>query len=238
MIVNTKAIVISSIKYGDVDLIVKCYTEQGLKSYLLKRILKSKKGKLKVAYFQPLTQLELVASHNEKGKLNYIKEAKVLYPYTTVHNSIIKQTIFIFLSEILNKTLREEEANTQLFEFLELSLKWLDAHDEISNFHLLFLLNLTKHLGFYPGKENSNSDYFSLEQGIFLATKPKNQFISGQNLINFKKLLGTNFDSILTLKFNGKERQQLLEALVSYFELHLPGFQKPKSLTILKTVFV
>ena len=70
MVVTTKAIVLSAIKYGDSDLIVKCYTEKGIKSYLLKRILKAKRGKLKVSYFQPLTQLELVASHNEKGRLN------------------------------------------------------------------------------------------------------------------------------------------------------------------------
>ena len=238
MIVNTKAIVISSIKYGDTDLIVKCYTEEGLKTYLLKRILKAKRGKLKTAYFQPLSQLEMVVSHNKKGKLNYIKEAKILYPYKTIHSNIIKQTIFLFLSEILNKTLREEEANTRLFEFLKLSLRWLDSHDNISNFHLLFLLNLTKYLGFYPDKENSHLDYFNLEQGVFSSINIYNQSITKEKLANFKKLLGTNFDGISVLKFNGRERQELLEVLVSYFELHLPGFQKPKSLTILKTVFV
>ena len=186
MIVRTKAIVISSVKYAESDLIVKCYTEEGIKSYLLKRIFKAKKGKLKVAYFQPLTQLELVASHNQKSSLNYIKEAKVLYPYTTVHNNIIKQTIVIFLSEILNKALREEEANIQLFEFLEISLKWLDAHDQISNFHLLFMLNLTKHLGFYPDKENSQFNYFNIEQGVFSSIEPLNEFISNRKLENFK----------------------------------------------------
>ncbi len=238
MIVKTKAIVISSVKYAESDLIVKCYTQEGLKSYLLKRILKAKKGKLKVAYFQPLTQLELIASHNNKTNLNYIKEAKVVYPYTTVHTNIIKQTIIIFLSEILNKTLKEEEANVQLFQFLETSLKWLDTHDLISNFHLLFMLNLSKHLGFYPDNENSHFHYFNMEQGVFWSKNPLNEFLSDRKLDNFKKLLGTNFDGISALKFKGEERLELLEVLIRYFELHLPGFQTPKSLTVLKAVFV
>ena len=236
MIVETKAIVLSAIKYGDTDLIVKCYTESGVKSYLLKRIFK-KKGKLKVSYFQPLTQLFLVAYHQNKGALNYIKEASVIHPYQTVQTNIIKQTLAIFLSEILSRSLHEEESNQPLFSFLETTLVWLDTHDEVSNFHLLFLLNLSRHLGFYPDKENENYHYFDLQEGLFLKEKPKNQQITGNDLKNFRTLLGTNFDGLTALKFNGKERQQLLNILIQYFELHLPTFQRPKSLTILNTIF-
>lgn len=237
MVENTKAIVISSVKYGDSDLIVKLYTEVGLKSYLLKRILKSKKGKLKTAYFQPLTQLEIVASHNDKGNLNFIKEAKVSYPYKTLATSIVKQTIAIFLSEVLSKSLQEEEANPQLFKFLETSLIWLDVNDAISNFHLLFLLQLSKHLGFYPDKENNEFQYFDLQGGCFSLTKPTNTFIQGRELNYFKQLLGITFDGLNTMQLNATERQQILEVLLNYFELHLPVFNKPKSLSILKTIF-
>lgn len=236
--VKTKAIVLSSIKYGDADLIVKCYTEVGVKSYLLKQILRTKRRRLKASYFQPLTQLQLVASHNEKGNLNYIKEAHIYNPYRTIQTDIIKQTIAIFLSEVLSKSLFEEEVNEELYEYIETSLKWLDTHDNISNFHLLFLLHLSKHLGFYPDKENSHLDYFDLQEGIFLKYEPKNQHLAKDNLRFFKLLLGTNFDRLDSLKFNSKERQVTLEVLIRYFELHLPMFRKPKSLTILKTVFV
>ena len=156
MLVTTKAIVLSTIKYGDADLIVKCYTQEGLKSYMLKRILKAKKGKLKAAYFQPLTQLELVAKHNVKGNLNFIKEAKVSYPYSSITFDISKQAIALFLSEILNKSIHEEEVNAPLFEYIETALIWLDTHNNVANFHLLFLVNLTKHLGFYPEKEKDD----------------------------------------------------------------------------------
>ena len=89
-VVTTKAIVFSTIKYGDSSLIVKCFTqEEGVKTYMIRGVLKSKKGKLKAAYFQPLTPLLLVASHNNKGKLNSIKEAQVYYSFESIHRSVI-----------------------------------------------------------------------------------------------------------------------------------------------------
>ncbi len=237
MLVTTKAIVLSTIKYGDADLIVKCYTQEGLKSYMLKRILKAKKGKLKAAYFQPLTQLELVAKHNVKGNLNFIKEAKVSYPYSSITFDISKQAIALFLSEILNKSIHEEEVNAPLFEYIETALIWLDTHNNVANFHLLFLVNLTKHLGFYPEKEKDDFLFFNLEEGCFTNSIPRKNVITGENLTYLKALLGINFEGLHELKFNGVIRQSILDILIQYFELHLPGFNKPKSLAILKTVF-
>jgi len=237
MLVTTKAIVLSSIKSSDADLIVKCYTQEGLKSYLLKSVLKSKKGKLKAAYFQPLTQLELVAKHTNKGGLNFIKEAKISYPYHSVPFDIVKQTIVLFLSEVLSKSIHEEEVNSQLFEYIETALIWLDTHSDIANFHLLFLLNLTKHLGFYPEKENTDYLFFNLEEGQFTNAIPRNNIVTGKNLTYLKALLGINFEGLHELQFNSSTRQAVLDILIQYFELHLPGFKKPKSLAILKTVF-
>ena len=237
MLVTTKAIVLSSVKYSDADLIVKCYTQEGLKSYMLKSILKSKKGTLKAAYFQPLTQLELVAKHNNKGNLNFIKEVKISYPYNSIAFDIVKQSIVLFLSEVLSKSIHEEEVNIQLFEYIETALIWLDTHDEVANFHLLFLLNLTKHLGFYPENETVNSLFFDLKEGRFTNSIPRNNVVTGENLIYLKALLGINFEGLDTLKFNGLVRHSILDVLIQYFELHLPGFKTPKSLAILKTVF-
>ncbi len=233
---TTKAIVLSSIKYADYDIIVKCYTELGIKSYLVKRIFKQKKGKLSPAFFQPLTQLEITANYNPNKTLHFIKEANVSYSYTTIFTDIAKQTISVFLSEVLTKTLREEETNQQLFTYLETAFIWLDTHNMSANFHLLFLMNLTKYLGFYPEKD-TNSLYFDLENGKFSDQLTSNHYISGENLIYFRMLLGTNFDVLHELKFNKKVRQNILEILIQYFQLHLPGFSKPKSLEVLKVVF-
>src|SRR5690606_3527621 len=116
MVVATKAIVFSAIKYSEADLIVSCYTEvAGIKSYLLRNIFKSKKCKLKASYFQQLTHFELIANDKNKGTLEYIKEAKIFQPNQTLHPDIVKSGLVMFLSEILKKCTRDEETNAELY---------------------------------------------------------------------------------------------------------------------------
>lgn len=238
MQVTTKGIVLTSIKYGDTSLIVKIYTQSdGLKTYLLRGILASKKGKLKKALFQPLTQLELVANHRNKGSLESIKEAKVTHHYQTVHTNFIKNAMAMFLAEMLGNSIHEQDADQDLFGFLEASLQWLDFHTEIANFHIYFLLALTKYLGFYPEVNQMNAPYFDLQEGEFIYNLSRNPIIKGENLLFFKAFLGINFDAINSIKMKKINRQELLKSLVLYYELHLQGFRKPKSLAVLNEVF-
>jgi len=238
MQVTTNAIVLSSLKYGDTSLIVKAFTaSDGLKSYLLKGILASKKGKLKTALFQPLMQLEVVANHRNKGTLESIREAKVSYHYQSLHTAIGKNALTMFLAEILSNSIREEEPNQGLFEFLEASLQWLDAHDKVSNFHIYFLLRLSKYLGIFPDTTAIESSCFDLLEGEFTNTPSLNPILTGENLMYFKTFLGINFDALETVRMSRAERQDLLKSLVLYFELHLQGFRKPKSLAILNEIF-
>ncbi len=237
MLVNTKAIVLTSLKFGESDLIVKCYTEVGIKSYLLKRIFKSKSNKINIAYFQPLTQLNITANHNTKGTLNSIREVRLSHVYQSIPVDIYKQAICLFLAETLSHALQEEEKNENLFQFLETALIWFDNHEKTANFHLLFLLNLTKYLGFYPEMKNIDAPYFNLSEGHFSKNKPFADFVFGEKLVLFKSLIGINFDVIENLQLNSKNRSMVLEILLNYYELHLAGFNKPKSFTILKEVF-
>ncbi|NQW36938.1 MAG: DNA repair protein RecO [Flavobacteriales bacterium] len=236
MIVQTKAIVLRIIKFQDTSLIVKCYTEHGLKSYLLKGVLGSRKGKLKTAYFQPLNLLEIVANHNDKGTLNSIREVRLSYAYSSISNSIVKQSLLLFLAEVLNFSLQEEEVNKDLFNFLYISFQHLDTQKDIANFHLVFLLKLTKYLGFYPQTKHLDYPYFNLQEGLF-ETRNSLTSIQDKKIGVFKALLGINFDDMHTLKLDKIQRQQLLAILINYFELHLSGFKKLKSLSILQTVF-
>jgi DNA repair protein RecO (recombination protein O) len=235
---TTKAIVFSSIKYGDTSLIVKAFTaSSGLKTYLLKGVLTSKRAKLKPAYFQPLMQLEIIANHRNKGTMESIKEARVNFPYHSMHRDISKNALTLFLAEMLGNSIHEEEQNTGLFQFLEAALQWLDTHDNIANFHLFFLFELTKYLGFYPESENTNTVYFDLLEGEFTDEPTLNPHLSEKKLEHFKAFLGINFDTIHSVKLGKKDRQEVLRNLVTYFELHLHGFRKPRSLSILNDVF-
>ncbi|GAA3632441.1 DNA repair protein RecO [Flavivirga jejuensis] len=238
MLITTNAIVLSKLKYRDNDLIVRCYTQQlGVVSFLLRGVLKSKKGNSKVAYFQLLSQLQLVVVYKNNRSLQAIKETKLNTIYTSLHSNILKSSIVMFLSEVLSNTLKEEEKNETLYSYIETTLLWLDTHSEYSNFHLLFLLNLSRYLGFYPDTENIDYPFFNLREGKFEIKSQGRYTISRENLTLLKKLLGTTFDELSVVEINATQRQSFLSMILLYFELHLGSFKTPKSLQIFNQVF-
>lgn len=238
MLLSTKAIVLSKLKYNDNDLIIKCYTyEKGIVSFLKKGILKSKKKTSQIAYFQPLSQLQLIIDCKPNRSLQYIKEVKLDHTYNSLHSNVLKSAIVLFLSEILANVIQEEETNNTLYDYIENSLLWLDLNTFSSNFHLLFLLNLSKYLGFYPNTENSKSSSFNLRIGKFETFTNSKNSISGENLILLKQLLGTTFDRLNEIKLNSKQRHSFLTVILLYFEFHFENFKPPKSLQVFNDVF-
>lgn len=238
MLIKTKVIVLSKIKYRDNDLIVKCFTfHRGVVSYLMRGVLKSKKSYAKIAYFQPLSQLQIEELYRKDHTLQTIKDIRLEYSFISLHTNLLKSAIAMFLSEVLASVLKEEEENQALYNYLETTCRWLDNEDHFSNFHLLFLLNLTKHLGFYPDTSNIEQPYFNLSNGLFESKTENRYSVSGENLTTLKQLLGIKFDALKDIKLNSKQRQSFLTMLLLYFELHLGNFKKPKSLQIFNQVF-
>lgn len=233
---KTKAIVLSAIKYQEKSLIVKCFTQSdGLKSYFIASAFSSKKSNQKIAYFQPLTILDIEANHKNKGTLEHFKEVKLAYNYQSINTDIVKSAMVFFLSEVVNNSVFEEERNENLFSFLETSLLWLDANDSVSNFHLIFLLELTKFLGFYPQIQETHFAYFEMIDGVFSPFQGTSCLNAHEtNLL--KKALRLRYDDN-QIVFAGIERQILLKILLDYYAIHLDGFKKPKSLDVLKEVF-
>lgn len=238
MTVKTKAIVFSAIKYAEADLIVTCFTEKaGIKTYLLRNILKSKKSGLKTSYFQPLTQLELVATHKNKGTLEYIREAKIAVPYKSLHTDIVKTGLVMFLSEILKSCIREEEANVQLYHFIEQSLLWLDENQQVANFHIYFMLQLSSYLGFYPDATDKNLPYFNLLEGKFQLNKIEPYCMEGETVDHLKMFFDNDKEELKSLHLSKQSRSNLLDVLLTYYQLHVQGYKKPKSLAVLNQLF-
>jgi DNA repair protein RecO (recombination protein O) len=236
MLIKTKAIVISSLKYQEKSLIVKCLTQSdGLKSYFVTNAFAAKKSNQKIAYFQPLTLLEIEANHKNKGTLEHFKEIKLAHAYQSISTNILKSTIVMFLSEIIHHSIHEEEKNEDLFLFLESALLWLDTHEDVANFHLILLVEMSKFLGFYPDTSESEYPYFEKNEGVFIPQQSISS-LNEQETHLFKRLLDLKFDSDQKI-FAGVERQTLLKILLSYYTIHLDGFKNPKSLEVLIEVF-
>ena len=236
MLVKTKAIVISSIKFQEKSLIVKCFTQShGLKSYFVRDAFSGRKSNQKIAYFQPLSLLEIEAVHKNKGTLENFKEIKISTPFQSIHSDIYKSTIVIFISEILYHSIHEEEKNESLFSFLETALLWLDHHDEIANFHLILMLEATKYLGFYPDISDIDMPFFDMNEGVFTPFQAIRSLSEHETNL-FKKLIDLRFDNDQKI-FHVIERQIVLKILIEFYSVHLDGFKRPKSLEVLKEVF-
>jgi len=236
MLVKTKAIVLSALRYQEKSLIVKCFTEsEGLKSYYVRDAFSSKKNSQKTVYFRPLTILELEASHKNKGTLEYFKEVRIAHPYFTLNTDIVKTSISIFVAEMLHHCIKEEEKNHALYSFLETALLWLDSHGEVANFHLILLLEVSKFLGFYPDSSETNHAFFEMTEGIFVPYASVS-CLSVEETQLLRRLMPLKFDNS-TKAFHVTERQALLKILLDYYAIHLDGFKRPKSLEILKEVF-
>jgi DNA repair protein RecO (recombination protein O) len=239
MLIKSNIIVLSKLKYKDYDLIVRSYTKhRGAVSYLVKGVLKpSKTNRTKSIYFQPLMQLSVEENYRPNQSMQYFKEVKPNYIYRSLHTNVYKSAIVLFLSEILAMVLREEEQNEDLYHFLETAFQYLDTEDSFANFHLLFLLKLTRYLGFQPDLPKADSLFFNLQTGRFEPHEKGVYSISGKSLILLKQLLGINFDALNTIRMNALERHDFLNMLLYYFELHLGDFKKPKSLKVLNEIF-
>lgn len=238
MLIKTKAIVISSLKYSDNSLIVRCFTEDyGIQSYLLQGVLSSKKTTLKAALFQPFMQLEIVATYRNSGSLERIKEAKVSHIYQSLHTNIYKNSVAIFLSEICSFVCTVEHSEPKLYRFLEEKLCFFDKNTFLANFHLKFLIDLTQYLGFYPDVSGDNYLFFNMEEGVFSRFDESKYSISGQELQLFKDIINSEYTDLQHIKVNKSERNTLLSSLLKYYEWHFPGFRKTKSLEVLQVLF-
>lgn len=236
MVVKTKAIVISTTKYQEKSLIVKCLTKSdGIKTYFIHNAFTGKNNKQKSSLFQPLNQLEIEAFHKNKGNMEKFKEVKICYPYQNIYLDIVKTSITLFLSEILHNTIKEEGKNEALFDYLENALQWFDSQKEMYNFHLILLLQLTKYLGFYPQNNTPQNIFFNIYEGVF-SSETALQSLSIEESDLLKKLLDLKINST-EMVFSSNQRRQLLKILIDYYSYNVENSKTVKSLEVLSQIF-
>ena len=237
MLTNSEAIILGYINYSETSVILKTYTKDyGFKSFIIRGIRSKKRKKITLGQLQPLNILDI--EFNDKGtKLSYLKTIKIIEPYTSINDDIIKINICLFLAEFLSKTLKIDLKNEPLFEFIKQSLLWFDNSNKVSNFHLLFILKLSDYLGIMPKYSSEKSLYFDIENGIFTNTPMSSNYIKDRVVKDLQDILGIKFDYNNEIMTNINQRKDMLNFLISYYEYHVPGFKRPKSVDILNEVF-
>lgn len=240
MLEKTRGIVLHQIKYSDSGIVSQIYTRKfGRQAFLIKGMRSRKSDKHNIL-FQPLFILDLELYYKPSHEMQNIKEFSVYFTPHDIYLNIKKSAVAIFLGEVLTSVLREESPNDELFEFLEKSVVYFDESREgFANFHIAFLSGLTGYLGFEPGRRNGKDEqYFDMLNGSFVNMPPVHGNYVNEEITNIlADFFEASYDSASDIPLSGKLRNDVLEALLKFYFLHLPGLKKIKSLDVLKEVF-
>ena len=241
MLTKTQAIVLHSIKYGETRLIVDMFTRAYGRLSFIVSLPKTPRSKVKKQYFQPLTMLEIEADVRPKVQLQKVRDVRLSGPFSSIPFDPHKLSISLFVAEFLYHALRGEQQNVPLFDYVSSSILWLDAQQtNFANFHLVFLMRMSRFLGFYPNLDNyAPGDYFDLRESVFLPSPPVHrEFLMPQEAEKVQLMMRMDFPTMHLFQMSHTERNRLLEVALVYYRLHLPDFPELKSVGVLQELFL
>ena len=227
-----------TVRYGDSRLIIDMFTrEQGRQSFIVS-LSKTGRSAIKKQYFQPLTLLIIETDSRPLQQLQKLRSAELLSPWQSLLTEPGKLAIALFVAEFLNYALRGEQKDEQLFDYVKASLEWLDGRtDRYANFHLVFLMRLSRFLGFFPNLSSLES-YFDLRTATFCAAPPlHHDYLMPEEAGRIRPLMRMDFATMHLFRLNRAERARMLEIIEQYYRLHLPAFPELRSLPVLHELF-
>lgn len=239
MLHKTRAIVLKTTPYGDSSVVVQMFTEKfGIQSYMINGV-KKPKAKIRMNMLQPLHLVEMVVYFKTNTSIQRVSELRPALIFRSIPYDIIKSTIIMFLNEVLYKSIRQQHTDEQLFDFIFSGISWFDETEELNaNFHLAFLLKLTRFLGFAPSTEHrSDQVFFDLQEGAFSSLHPLHlHFMDKDDALVFISLFTTSFDKLQDIKMSNVLRRNLLEKILLFYTLHTASFGNIHSHQVLQEI--
>ena len=239
MLHKVRGIVLKTTNYSESSVIVQVLTDKfGMQSYLINGV-KKPKAKVKMNMLQSLHLLDMVVYHKANTNIQRVSEVRQTPVFKSIPYDIIKTSIVIFLNEVLYKSIRQQSADESLFDYIFNSIAWFDEIEELNpNFHLSFLLKLTRFLGFSPNeKRRTDQAYFDLQEGEFLSRVPvHSNYLELNDALGFIALFNTPLEKIHEIQMSNKQRRFLLDKILVFYTLHTSSFGEVQSHKILETL--
>lgn len=240
MYINFSAIVLHAVKYGDSQLIVDLLSRERGRTTVVARVSQRGRTGLRRQYFQPLTLLSLVAEEKAPGRLPLVREARMARPLAGLSSDPRKLAVALFLAEFLDAATRGEQQGEALFDYTEASLAWLDAAEGgFSSFHLVYMMHLTRFIGFFPNLEDAREgDWFDLRGACFTPAEPLHaDCVAPHEAVFIRQLMRLNFETMHLFRMSRQQRNRATDIALWYYRLHVAGFPEMKSLEVVRTLF-
>ncbi|MDY5969812.1 MAG: DNA repair protein RecO [Bacteroidales bacterium] len=243
---NTQGLVLHTTNYSETSVVAKIFTRQlGERSYLVKGV-RGGRSKAKRNLLQPMSYLEMTVYDNRRAQLQYIKEMQPARPMNGCATNSVKTALLFFMNEVLYKTVREEEPNPCLFDFLVGQMETLDQTDEpLGDFPVMFLLRLALYLGIEPLDNYSRMEpLFQMREGRFLAppqvvhADPGNldYYLAYDDSLCLHSYLDSLRNGIPRPLLPSAIRRQMTSIMLQYYAIHLPGFKEIRSIEVLHQI--
>lgn len=241
MLIKSSAIVLRARKYNDDGQVVDLFTEEEGRLSFFVRVSRSRRATVRHTLFQPLALLWVEWNHREGAQLQRLKSAQCAVPFSSLPYDPHKSAMALLIAEFLGHAVREEQDPHVLYMYVAGSVEWLDAcRGGYSNFHLVFLLQLTRFLGFYPNacRLPEGSPYFDMLNSCFSGARPPHShFLYPDDARWVPLLMRFRYETMHLLKLTGGMRSRLLGFINEYYSLHIPNFPQLKSLQVFRDLF-
>ncbi len=238
---RTHAVVLRSVKYGDQGLVVDMLTRQYGRLSFMVRLSRSPRGKMRRQFFLPLSMVEVDFDYRMRQGLQRLNDIRLWHPLPDLQTNPYKLSISMFLAEFLCHATRLESDNQNLFDFVDISLEWLDGVEErFANFHLVFMIRMSRFIGFFPNTEHAeDGGYFDLLNACFTKTLPDHgHFLMPAEASKISLLMRLSYKTMHLCAMSRAERNRCTEVILDYYRLHVPDFPQLKSLDVLRQLFV
>lgn len=236
---TTTGVVLHTLKYGDNSLIVFVLTRtHGRRSFMLRGV-KGRHGGNRMALLQPMFVVEIEAQESSHTQMDTVRDVRSAVPLESVPFDIVKSTIAMFMAEVLYRLVRDVEPDSPLFDFVCEAVQRLDeAERGVANFHLKFLVELSRYMGFYPSGEYRAGDLLDVREGVFVGSLPLHgDAMSAENSAILASVMSSDFEALDSVSLNRTSRDGFLTAMLDYFDFHLDAVHTIRSVEILRAVF-